>query len=158
MSAGKDTRGIKRGHQFDKVELVKFCLPEKSSEELDKLIADAERIPRMLGLRYRIVQMCTGDLGFTAAKKFDIEIWAAGCKEWLEVSSCANFGDFQARRASIKFRRDPKARPEFVHTLNGSALALPRTLIAVLENCQNADGSIAVPEALKQYMGMDVIR
>lgn len=157
MSTGKDVRGIKRGHQFDKVELVKFVLPEKSNEELDKLIADAEKIPKGLGFKYRILKMCTGDLGFTAAKKYDIEIWAEGCQEWLEVSSCSNFGDFQARRANIKFRREPKAKPEFVHTLNGSGLALPRTMIAVMENYQNADGSITVPEALRSYMGMDVI-
>jgi seryl-tRNA synthetase len=157
MSAGKDVRGIKRGHQFDKVELVKFVLPERSNEELDRLIADAEKIPQQLGFKYRIIKMCTGDLGFTAARKYDIEIWAEGCKEWLEVSSCSNFGDFQARRANIKFRRDAKAKPEFVHTLNGSALALPRTLIAVLENCQNADGTVTVPEVLRPFMGCDRI-
>ena len=158
MSAGKDVRGIKRGHQFDKVELVKFVLPENSNQELDKLIADAEKIPQALGFKYRILKMCTGDLGFTAAKKYDIEIWAEGCQEWLEVSSCSNFGDFQARRANIKFRREPKAKPEFVHTLNGSGLALPRTMIAVMENYQNADGSITVPEVLRPYMGTDVIK
>ncbi len=158
MSAGKDTRGIKRGHQFDKVELVKFCLPEKSNEELEILVEDACSIPRKLGLRYRVVRLCTGDLTFASMKTYDVEVWSPGCKEWLEVSSCSNFGDFQARRANIRFRRDPKARPEYLHTLNGSGLALPRTLIAVLENYQNPDGTVAVPEALRPYMGMDVIR
>jgi seryl-tRNA synthetase len=158
MSAGKDTRGIKRGHQFDKVELVKFCLPEKSNEELEILVEDACSIPRKLGLRYRVVRLCTGDLTFASMKTYDVEVWSPGCKEWLEVSSCSNFGDFQARRANIRFRRDPKARPEYLHTLNGSGLALPRTLIAVLENYQNPDGTVAVPEALRPYLGMDVIR
>lgn len=158
MSAGKDTRGIKRGHQFDKVELVKFCLPEKSNEELEKLVEDACSIPRKLGLRYRVVRLCTGDLTFASMKTYDVEVWSPGCKEWLEVSSCSNFGDFQARRANIRFRRDPKARPEYLHTLNGSGLALPRTLIAVLENYQDADGKVTVPEALRPYLGMDVIR
>ncbi len=153
MSAGKDTRGIKRGHQFDKVELVKFCLPEKSDQELEKLVEDACDIPRRLGLRYRVVRLCTGDLTFSSMKTYDIEVWSPGCGEWLEVSSCSNFGDFQARRANIRFRRDPKARPEFVHTLNGSGLALPRTLIAVLENYQQADGTVMVPEVLRDYMG-----
>lgn len=157
MSAGKDTRGIKRGHQFDKVELVKFVEPEKSDEELEKLVKDAEEIPKRLGIAYRIVEMCTGDLGFTAIKKYDIEMWAPGCKEWLEVSSCSNFGDFQARRANIKFRRQPGSKPEFVHTLNGSGLALPRTLISVLENYQQPDGSILIPEVLRPYVGEEKI-
>ncbi len=157
MSAGKDVRGIKRGHQFDKVELVKFCLPEKSAEELDKLVVNACEIPKRLGLRYRVVALCTADLTFASTKTYDIEVWAPGCNEWLEVSSCSNFGDFQARRASIKFKRDAKSKAEFVHTLNGSGLALPRTLIAVLENCQNADGTVSVPEVLKPYMGSDRI-
>ncbi|MCU0607951.1 MAG: serine--tRNA ligase, partial [Candidatus Edwardsbacteria bacterium] len=146
MSAGKDVRGIKRGHQFDKVELVKFCLPEKSAGELDKLVANACEIPKRLGLRYRVVALCTADLTFASTRTYDVEVWAPGCNEWLEVSSCSSFGDFQARRANIKFRRDAKAKAEFVHTLNGSGLALPRTLIAVLENCQNADGTVTVPE------------
>ncbi len=157
MSAGKDTRGIKRGHQFDKVELVKFCLPEKSNEELERLVEDACDIPKKLGLRYRVVRLCTGDLTFASMKTYDVEVWSPGCQEWLEVSSCSNFGDFQARRANIKFRRDPKARPEYLHTLNGSGLALPRTLIAVLENYQRADGTVAVPEALQKYLGTEII-
>jgi seryl-tRNA synthetase len=161
MSAGRDTRGIKRGHQFDKVEMVKFCTPESSMDELAKLIDNAEEIARLLHIPYRIVQMCTGDLSFTAAVKYDVEMWAPGCGEWLEVSSCSNFKDFQARRANIKFRRDAKrgAKAEYVHTLNGSGLALPRVVIAVMENYQQADGSILVPEALRPYMGgLEVIR
>ncbi len=161
MSAGRDTRGIKRGHQFDKVEMVKFCAPETSMEELTKLIDNAEEIARLLQIPHRIIQMCTGDLSFTAAVKYDVEMWAPGCGEWLEVSSCSNFKDFQARRANIKFRRDAKrgAKAEYVHTLNGSGLALPRVVIAVMENYQQADGSIVVPEALRPYMGgLEVIR
>jgi seryl-tRNA synthetase len=161
MSAGRDTRGIKRGHQFDKVEMVKFCLPETSMDELAKLIDNAEEIARLLKIPHRIVQMCTGDLSFTAAVKYDVELWAPGCNEWLEVSSCSNFKDFQARRANIKFRRDAKrgAKAEYVHTLNGSGLALPRVMIAVMENYQQADGSIVVPDVLRPYMGgLEVIR
>jgi seryl-tRNA synthetase len=159
MSAGRDVRGIKRGHQFDKVEMYKFVEPESSMDELQRLLADAEQVCRRLGLPYRVVQMCTGDLAFTAAVKYDIEVWAAGCGEWLEVSSCSNDKDFQARRAMIRYRPEPGARPQFVHTLNGSGLALPRTMIAILENYQQADGSIVVPEALRPYMrGIDVIR
>ncbi len=153
MSAGRDVRGIKRGHQFDKVEMVKLVHPDESDAELDSLLADAEDVCRRLGLRYRVVEMCTGDLSFTAARKFDIEVWAAGCQEWLEVSSCSNFRDFQARRASIRFRPRGGGKPELVHTLNGSGLALPRVLIAVLENFQNADGTITVPEVLRPYAG-----
>jgi seryl-tRNA synthetase len=161
MSAGKDVRGIKRGHQFDKVELMKYVRPEDSDAELAKLLEDAEDVPRRLGLPYRVVEMCTGDLSFVACRKFDIELWAAGCGEWLEVSSCSNFRDFQARRANIRYRpeeaRPPAvgrgAAPALVHTLNGSGLALPRTLIAVLENGQQADGSVVVPEVLRPYMG-----
>ncbi|MDP6124578.1 MAG: serine--tRNA ligase, partial [Candidatus Latescibacteria bacterium] len=153
MSAGRDVRGIKRGHQFDKVEMVKFVAPETSDGELTALLDNAEDVCRRLGLTYRVVQMCTGDLSFTAAIKFDVEVWAPGCQEWLEVSSCSNFGDFQARRANIRFRREDGGRPEFVHTLNGSGLALPRTMIAVMETYQQSDGSIAVPEALQQYLG-----
>ena len=159
MSAGRDTRGIKRGHQFDKVEMVKFCTPETSMDELAKLIDNAEEIARLLKIPHRIIQMCTGDLSFTAAVKYDVELWAPGCNEWLEVSSCSNFKDFQARRANIKFRREKGARPEYVHTLNGSGLALPRVMIAVLENYQQPDGSIVVPEVLRPYMGgLEVIR
>src|SRR5512143_666381 len=153
MSAGRDVRGIKRGHQFDKVELVKFVLPERSDAELLSLLDDAEDVCRRLGLSHRVVQMCTGDLSFTAAMKYDVEVWAPGCGEWLEVSSCSNFRDFQARRANIKFRREKGAKAEYVHTLNGSGLALPRVVIAVMENYQQADGSIVVPEVLRPYMG-----
>jgi seryl-tRNA synthetase len=153
MSAGKDTRGIKRGHQFDKVEMVKFVKPESSMDELTKLVDNAEDICRRLGLPHRVVQMCTGDLSFTAAAKYDVEVWAAGCKEWLEVSSCSNFKDFQARRANIRYRPASGGRVQFVHTLNGSGLALPRVMIAILENNQQKDGSIVVPEVLRLYMG-----
>ncbi|MGI6367427.1 MAG: serine--tRNA ligase [Anaerolineae bacterium] len=152
MSAGRDTRGIKRGHQFDKVELVKFVEPSQSAAELESLIADAEAVLRGLELPYRVIQMCTGDLSFSAAIKYDLEVWAAGCQEWLEVSSCSNFKDFQARRANIRYR-SAGGRPEFVHTLNGSGLALPRTLIAVIENYQTADGHVTIPDALRPYMG-----
>ncbi|NLS80160.1 MAG: serine--tRNA ligase [Chloroflexi bacterium] len=159
MSAGKDTRGMKRGHQFDKVEMVKLVAPETSMDELAKLLDNAEDVCRGLGLPYRVVQMCTGDLSFTAAVKYDVEVWAPGCGEWLEVSSCSNFRDFQARRANIRYRPEEGARPQFVHTLNGSGLALPRTMIAVMENYQQADGSIVVPEVLRPYMGgIEVIR
>jgi len=153
MSAGRDVRGIKRGHQFDKVEMVKFVRPEKSMEELATLIDNAEDVCRGLEIPYRVVQMCTGDLSFVAAVKYDLEMWAPGCQEWLEVSSCSNFTDFQARRANIRYRPEPGARPEFVHTLNGSGLALPRVLIAVLETYQEKDGSITVPVVLRPYMG-----
>ena len=158
LSAGRDVRGIKRGHQFDKVEMVKFVRPEESARELASLLDDAEDVCRALGLRYRVIQMCTGDLSFVAANKLDIDVWAPGCAEWLEVSSCANFKDFQARRAQIRFRPEPGAKPEFVHTLNGSGLALPRVMIAIMENYQQADGSIVVPEVLRPFMGCDVIR
>ena len=159
MSAGRDTRGIKRGHQFDKVEMVKFVRPETSMDELMRLIDNAEDICRKLGLPYRVVQMCTGDLSFSAAAKYDLELWAAGSQEWLEVSSCSNFKDFQARRANIRYRPAEGGRPEFVHTLNGSGLALPRLMIAIIENCQQKDGSIVVPEVLRPYMGgVEVIR
>jgi seryl-tRNA synthetase len=157
MSAGRDVRGIKRGHQFDKVELVKFVRPETSDDALRSLLRDAEDVCRGLGLTYRVVQMCTGDLSFTAAMKFDLEVWAPGCGEWLEVSSCSNFRDFQARRANIRFRPGPGQKPELVHTLNGSGLAIPRVLIAVLETYQRADGSVAIPEALRPYVGVDAI-
>jgi seryl-tRNA synthetase len=159
MSAGRDTRGIKRGHQFDKVEMVRFVHPDTSMDELMTLIDNAEDICRRLGLPYRVVQMCSGDLSFSAAAKYDIELWAAGSQEWLEVSSCSNFKDFQARRANIRYRPAEGGRPEFVHTLNGSGLALPRLMIAVIENYQQKDGSIVVPEVLRPYMGgVEVIR
>jgi len=158
MAAGKDTRGIKRGHQFDKVELYKFTEPETSDKELEKLLDSAEDVCRKLGLPYRILQLCTGDLGFASTKSFDLEMWAPGCGEWLEVSSCSNCRDFQARRANVRYKPDVKAKPAFVHTLNGSGLALPRVVIALLENYQQADGSVKVPEALVPYMGTDVIR
>ncbi|MCD6303092.1 MAG: serine--tRNA ligase, partial [Anaerolineae bacterium] len=153
MSAGRDTRGIKRGHQFDKVEMVKFVKPENSMDELMRLLDNAEDICRRLNLPYRVVQMCTGDLSFSAAVKYDIELWAAGCQEWLEVSSCSNFCDFQARRANIRYRPGGDGKPQFVHTLNGSGLALPRLMIAILENYQRDDGTIEVPEAVRPYMG-----
>ncbi|MBE0431640.1 MAG: serine--tRNA ligase [Dehalococcoidia bacterium] len=152
MSAGADTRGIKRGHQFDKVELYKFTVPESSDEELGKLVADAEDICRKLEIPHRVVQLCTGDLGFAACKTYDIEMWAPGCAEWLEVSSCSNCGNFQARRANIRYRPGPGAKPRLVHTLNGSGLALPRVLISVLENYQQADGTVLVPEVLEPYV------
>jgi seryl-tRNA synthetase len=158
MSAGRDVRGIKRGHQFDKVEMYKFTTPESSYEELEGIVRDAEDVCRALEIPYRVIEMCTGDLGFQATKKYDLELWAPGCGEWLEVSSCSNCEDFQARRSNIRFRREPGAKPEFVHTLNGSGLALPRVMIAIVENYQQPDGSIRVPEVLRPYMGgIDVI-
>ena len=154
MAAGRDTRGIKRGHQFDKVELVKFVRPETSMDELTALLSDAEDVLKALEIPYRVVQMCTGDLSFSAMAKQDLELWAPGCGEWLEVSSCSNFGDFQARRARIRFKdAATKEKARFVHTLNGSGLALPRTLIGVLETYQRADGKIDVPTALRPYLG-----
>ncbi len=159
FSAGRDVRGIKRGHQFDKVEMVKFVEPETSDAELESLIDNAEDVCRRLGIPHRVVQMCTGDLSFTAATKYDIEMWAPGCGEWLEVSSCSNFKDFQARRANIRYRPARGEKPRFVHTLNGSGLALPRVMVAVMENYQQADGSIVVPDVLRPYMGgMEVIQ
>jgi seryl-tRNA synthetase len=152
MAAGTDTRGIKRGHQFDKVELYKVTDPESSDEELEKLVSDAEDICRRLDIPHRVVQLCTGDLGFAACKTYDIEMWAPGCAEWLEVSSCSNCSDFQARRTNIRYRPEPGAKSEFVHTLNGSGLALPRVLIAVLENYQQADGTVLIPEVLEPYL------
>ena len=159
MSAGRDVRGIKRGHQFDKVEMYIFSHPEESDKELEKMLTDAEETVKLLGLPYRIIQLCSGDLGFNARVTYDIEVWSAGCQEWLEVSSVSNVGDFQARRANIKYRPNEKGKSQLVHTLNGSGLGLPRTLIAVLENYQQADGSIVVPEVLRPWMGgIDVIR
>jgi seryl-tRNA synthetase len=152
MSAGRDVRGIKRVYQFDKVEMVKFVEPDKSYDELKTLIDSAEDICKALQIPYRLVQLCTADLG-VATMKYDLEMWAPGVGEWLEVSSCANFGDYQARRANIRYRPMAGAKPEFVHTLNGSGLALPRVMIAILENYQQANGSIVVPEALRPYMG-----
>jgi seryl-tRNA synthetase len=152
MSAGRDVRGIKRGHQFDKVEMYIYAKPEESDQELQKMLADAEETCRLLGLTYRVVQLCTGDLGFHAKITYDLEVWAPGCEEWLEVSSVSNVGDFQARRANIKYRtEDGKTR--LAHTLNGSGLGMPRTLIGVLENYQQPDGSVIVPEVLRPWMG-----
>ena len=158
MSAGKDTRGIKRGHQFDKVEMYKFVEPENSCDELEKMVHDAEDVCEKLGLPYRIVQLCTGDIGIVSTMTYDIEVWAPGCQEWLEVSSCSNCGDFQARRANVRYRPMTDAKPQFVHTLNGSGLALPRIMIAIMENYQQADGSIAVPEVLRDFMHTNIIR
>jgi seryl-tRNA synthetase len=158
MAAGKDTRGIKRGHQFDKVELYKFCEPEKSTAELESLRSDAEDICKKLGLPYRVLTLCTGDLGFASAKSYDLEMWAPGCQEWLEVSSCSVCDEFQARRANVRYRPEANAKPRFVCTLNGSGLALPRVVISILENYQQADGSITIPEVLRPYMGVDVIK
>lgn len=158
MSAGRDVRGIKRGFQFDKVELYKFCLPEDSDEELLRMVADIEATIQALQIPYRVKQLCTGDLGFGSAKTFDLEVWAPGVQEWLEVSSASNVRGFQARRANIRFRRAPGAKPEFVHTLNGSGLGLPRTMIAIMENYQQKDGSIVVPTVLRPYVKMDVIQ
>ncbi|TWJ16583.1 serine--tRNA ligase [Geobacter argillaceus] len=152
-SYGKDTRGLIRQHQFNKVELVKFVTPETSYQELDRLLDNAEEILRQLELPYRVVELCTGDIGFSAARTFDIEVWLPGQNTYREISSCSNFEDFQARRAKIRFKQDEKAKPEFVHTLNGSGLAVGRTLVAILENCQQADGSVVVPKALRPYLG-----
>ena len=159
MSAGRDVRGIKRGHQFDKVEMYIYCKPEDSDAELQKMLKDAEDTCKGLGLTYRIKRLCSGDLGFNARITYDVEVWAPGCDEWLEVSSVSNVGDFQARRANIKYKPADGSKPRLVHTLNGSGLGLPRTLIAVLENYQQADGSIAIPDALRPWMGgIEVIR
>lgn len=152
-SYGKDTKGLVRVHQFDKVELVKFTKPEDSYVEHEKLLKDAEKILQLLNIPYRVVQLCSGDMGFSAAKCYDIEAWAPGLNRWLEVSSVSNFEDFQARRANIRFKRKQTGKSEFVHTLNGSGLALPRVFIAILENFQNADGSVVIPEVLRPYMG-----
>ena len=157
-SAGRDTRVLVRQHQFNKVELVKFVKPEESYEELEKLTNDAEMMLQMLGLPYRVVKICTGDLGFTAAFKYDLEVWMPSYNRYVEISSCSNFEDFQARRAGIRFRRDKNSKAEYCHTLNGSGLAVGRTVAAILENYQQADGSVVVPEVLRPYMGMDVIK
>ncbi len=153
FSAGRDVRGMKRVHQFDKVEMYKFTTPETSYDELESLVDNAEDIARALEIPFRVVQMVTGDLGFVASKKYDIEMWAPGSGEWLEVSSCSNTEAFQARRTNIRYRPEPGAKAEYVHTLNGSGLALPRTVIAILENYQQEDGSVAVPEVLQPWMG-----
>jgi seryl-tRNA synthetase len=152
LSAGRDVRGMKRGYQFDKVEMVKFVHPDQSGAEHERLIQEAADVLEALELPYRVVQMCTGDLSFTAANKVDLEVWAPGSQEWLEVSSCSNFRDFQARRANLRFRPDGGGRPQFLHTLNGSGLALPRTMIAIMENYQKPDGSFDIPEVLLPYM------
>ncbi|GBF77944.1 serine--tRNA ligase [Paenibacillus sp. 598K] len=158
-SAGRDTRGLIRQHQFNKVELIKVVKPEDSYRELEAMTADAERVLLLLDLPYRVLTLCTGDMGFTAAKTYDLEVWLPECGMYREISSCSNCEDFQARRAAIRYRPEPKAKPEFVHTLNGSGLAVGRTVAAILENYQQADGSVVVPEALRPYMGnLDVIR
>ena len=156
-SAGRDTRGLIRQHQFNKVELVKFARPEESYQELEKLTGDAERVLQLLGLPYRVVALSTGDLGFSAAKTYDIEVWMPSYGRYLEISSCSNFEDYQARRASIRFKDGPKDKAQLVHTLNGSGVAIGRTVAAILENFQNGDGTVTVPEALRPYMGCDVI-
>ncbi len=155
---GKDTRGLIRVHQFDKVEMVKFVDPKVSYDELETLLGNAEDVLQLLELPYRVLTLASGDLSFAAAKCYDIEVWAAGLGKWLEVSSCSNFEDFQARRANIRFKREPSSKPEFVHTLNGSGLALPRTVIAILENYQTDEGTIIVPDVLREYMGTDIIK
>ena len=152
-AAGTQVRGLKRLHQFEKVEMYQFVEPEQSAAALDELVDHASDVVRGLGLPFRVLQMCSGDLGFPSAKSYDVEIWSPASEEWLEVSSCSNCTDFQARRANIRFRREPRARPEFVHTLNGSGLALPRVLIALLETCQQPDGSVRLPDTLVPYMG-----
>lgn len=156
-SAGRDTRGLIRQHQFNKVELVKFARPEESYQELEKLTADAERVLQLLGLPYRVVALSTGDLGFSSAKTYDIEVWMPSYGRYLEISSCSNFEDYQARRASIRFKDGPKEKAQLVHTLNGSGVAIGRTVAAILENFQNGDGTVTVPEVLRPYMGCDVI-
>ena len=159
MSAGRDVRGIKRGHQFDKVEMYMYCKPEESEGLLQKMVKDAEETCALLGVPYRVKQLCSGDIGFGSSMTFDLEVWAPGCDEWLEVSSVSNVTDFQARRANIKYRPADGGKAKFVHTLNGSGLGMPRTLIAVMENYQQADGSIVIPEVLRPWMGgIDVIK
>ncbi|WP_196602281.1 serine--tRNA ligase [Pectinatus frisingensis] len=157
-SAGRDTRGLIRQHQFNKVELIKFVKPETSYDELEKMVRDASHILELLEIPYHVVTLCSGDIGFTAAKTYDIEVWLPSCNMYREISSCSNVEDYQARRANIRFRRDSKAKPEYVHTLNGSGLAVGRTVAAILENYQQADGSVLIPTALRKYMGVDVIK
>jgi seryl-tRNA synthetase len=156
MSAGRDTRGIKRGFQFDKVELVKVVDPATSNDELTALVEQAANLVEQLGLPYRVLQLCTGDLGFAMRKTYDLEVWSPGVEEWLEVSSCSNAGDYQARRANLRYQ-PADGRVRYPHTLNGSALALPRMMIAILETYQQPDGTVRVPEVLRRYVGMDVI-
>jgi seryl-tRNA synthetase len=157
-SYGKDTRGLIRQHQFDKVELVRFCAPADSPAQLELLTSHAEEVLRRLGLHYRVVELCAGDLGFSACKTYDLEVWLPGLEAYREISSCSSFGDFQARRAAIRFRADKGQKPQLVHTLNGSGLAVGRTVVAILEQYQQADGSVLIPEALQPYTGFDVIR
>ncbi|MBB5335110.1 serine--tRNA ligase [Pectinatus brassicae] len=157
-SAGRDTRGLIRQHQFNKVELIKFVKPETSYDELEKMVHDASHILELLEIPYRVITLCSGDIGFTAAKTYDIEVWLPSCNMYREISSCSNVEDYQARRANIRFRRDTKSKPEYIHTLNGSGLAVGRTVAAILENYQQADGSVVVPEVLRKYMGVDVIK
>jgi seryl-tRNA synthetase len=156
-AAGKDTRGLLRVHQFDKVELVRFERPDRSEAALEELTGHAERVLQLLGLPYRVVLLAAGDLGFTSSKTYDLEVWAPGVDRWLEVSSCSNFRDFQARRAGIRFRPAPGEKPEFAHTLNGSGVALPRTVVAILENGQRPDGTVEVPDVLRPYLGTDTL-
>lgn len=157
-SAGRDTRGLIRQHQFNKVELVKFVKPETSYDELEKLTKDAEEVLKILDIPYRVVKLSSGDLGFSSAMTYDIEVWMPSYGRYVEISSCSNFEDYQARRANIRFKRSKEEKPEFVHTLNGSGLAVGRTVAAILENYQNEDGTVRVPEALIKYMGCDVIK
>lgn len=157
-AAGKDTRGLQRMHQFDKVELVKYTLPENSYEELESLTEDAESILQALGLHYRVVLLCSGEMSFSNSKCYDLEVWAPGVNKYLEISSCSNFEAFQARRANIRFRRGPGEKPEFIHILNGSGLATPRLFATILEACQNEDGTVVVPEPLRSYVRADVLR
>lgn len=157
-SAGRDTRGLIRQHQFNKVEMVKITKPEQSYDELESMTAEAEKVLQMLGLPYRVVTLCTGDMGFSAAKTYDIEVWMPSYGRYVEISSCSNCEDFQARRAGIRYRENPKAKPQFAHTLNGSGVAVGRTVAAILENYQNEDGTVTVPEVLRPYMGTDIIK
>lgn len=157
-SAGRDTRGLIRQHQFNKVEMVKFVKPEDSYDELESLTNDAEEVLKRLGIPYRVVRLSSGDLGFSSAMTYDIEVWMPSYGRYVEISSCSNFEDYQARRANIRFKRDKEHKPEFVHTLNGSGLAVGRTVAAILENYQNEDGSVTIPEVLRKYMGVDVIK
>ena len=157
-SAGRDTRGLIRQHQFNKVEMVKITKPEQSYDELESMTAEAEKVLQLLGLPYRVVTLCTGDMGFSAAKTYDIEVWMPSYGRYVEISSCSNCEDFQARRAGIRYRENPKAKPQFAHTLNGSGVAVGRTVAAILENYQNEDGTVTVPEVLRPYMGTDIIK
>ena len=157
-SAGRDTRGLIRQHQFNKVEMVKIAKPEESYAELESMTAEAEKVLQLLGLPYRVVNLCTGDLGFSAAQTYDIEVWMPSYGRYVEISSCSDCEDFQARRASIRYRETPKDKPQFVHTLNGSGVAVGRTVAAILENYQNEDGMVTVPEVLVPYMGTNIIK